>query len=178
MPEREDDPLRAHVERLPEELSPPRDLWPGIHERVVRSSRARRSRARLAAVGGSALALAAAAGFVVAMRGRPTTGPAGTATASFVAPAPFATAMFPGESDYVSAQKMLDEELAARRGQLPATETTVIDENLRIVDAAIAATRAALASRPEDMELRAELDRDWEDKIDLLRDAVELPNGR
>ncbi len=166
--------LQARVDRLPRELRPGRDLWPGIAGRVARSSPARRSRARMAASGGAVLVLAAAASVLVALRGRHD-GPPLLPTASTPAPAPFATAAFPGEGDYVAAERLLDGELAARRASMPAGEAAVIERNVRIVDDAIAATRAALADHPQDEELRAELDRDWEDKLDLLRDAVELP---
>jgi hypothetical protein len=172
-----DDSLRDRVDRLPRELPTARDLWPDVARRVARSSPARRARARFALAGGAALAFAAAASLVLALRGRHAVEPPSGVVASTPAPAPFATAAFPGEREYAAAERALDDELTAHRDAMPAGEAAVIDRNVRIVDDAIAATRAALADHPQDEELRAELDRDWEDKLDLLRDAVELPGG-
>jgi hypothetical protein len=175
MTDRDDEEaLRARVERLPREMPTERDLWPAIRARVLRASPSRR-RERWLRIGGSAGALAAAAALVLALRGRSPLPTAGTsADAARAGPV---VGAFAGESDYVGAERALDAELASRRPELPSGATAVIDRNLRIVDDAIASTRSALLENPGDPELRAELDRDWQDKLDLLRDAVELPGG-
>jgi hypothetical protein len=83
----------------------------------------------------------------------------------------------PGETEYARAALVLASELQERRPSFPSRDVTVLDENIGILDDAIASTRAALLAHPDDTELRAELDRTWEDKLDLLREATELPTG-
>jgi len=93
------------------------------------------------------------------------------------APAPVAAAPpppLPGEADYEGAERLLAGELDARRAGLTPGQSAVLDDALRVVDEAISSTRAAVRERPDDPELRAELDRVWEDKLDLLRQATEL----
>jgi hypothetical protein len=181
----DDDALRARVGRLAREVPPARDLWPDIARRIGADGprRASGGARRAYAVGASALALAAAVALVVATRGGcpaassltevtsgaappRAAGPANAAPASSIA----------GEAVYEGAERALDSELDARRAALPPGEAAVVEENLRIVDQAIEATRSAVLERPDDLELRAELDQDWQDKIDLLRQAIELPS--
>jgi hypothetical protein len=177
MTDRDDrDVVRAHVERLPRDVPPARDLWPGV-ARGIESSR-RRSRRVRALAAASTLAMAAAVALVVGLRGRQ--GPAPEASFSPLAspaPAPMATAPappLPGEADYEGAERILSAELDARRASLEPDQTKVLDESLRTVDDAIASTRIAVREHPDDPELRAELDRVWEDKLDLLRQVTEL----
>ena len=97
--------------------------------------------------------------------------PKGEMTGTATSAAPQA---LPEEIDYEGAERVLSSELESRRSAMPAKETTVFEDSLRIVDEAIHSTRSALASHPEDLELRAELDRVWQDKLELLREAIEL----
>ena len=175
----DDDRLRDEIGRLPREHAPERDLWPGITERIQQASPRARTQRRAAAAAASSLAFAAIAALVVGLRGQ---GSVPSSVAS-VDPSPRPSspaprAELPGEADYEGAERMLATELADRRASLPPEEATVIDKNLRIVDDAIASTREALRKDPEDDELRAELDRAWDDKIDLLERATELPGEK
>lgn len=182
MDERDGD-LRARLDRLPREVPPGRDLWPGIAQGIARSPRRRPARVAFAV---SALALAAGLALAVGLRAWPRQP---VASASAVAgqeasapPGPLESASpaapLPGEADYEGAERALSSELEARRGTLPATEVRVLDDSLRLFDDAIDSTREALRAHPDDAELRAELDRVWEDKIDLLRQATELPEAK
>jgi hypothetical protein len=183
----DDDALRARVERLEREVPPARDLWPDIVQRIeAQGARRKGARVRLSyTMGASALALAAAVALFVAARGRARTGSPSPLLASASAPPATSVAEtprepssspLPGEPEYEGAEHALDSELDARRSALPPSEAAVLEDNLRIVDQAIASTRSAVLERPDDLELRAELDRDWQDKIDLLRQAIELPS--
>jgi hypothetical protein len=173
--------LRARVERLPRELPPPRDLWPAIRDRIAREQRRRRALRVVRAVACAGVAIAAAAAVAIGLR----TGARSPASPVAVAPAPAQAAAgaaalfgFPGESDYAGAEQTLAREMREHRAALLSGEAAVLEANIRILDEAIASTRAALLAHPEDAELQAELDRTWEDKLDLLRDVSELPNGR
>jgi hypothetical protein len=166
-----DEDLRRRIEELPREIAPERDLWPAI----ARRARPRRRWPARAAIAG--LGLAAAAAVVLATR-RPPEPKAPVATAPSAAPsvAP-APAPLPGEAEYATALASLEDELAQRRPEMPEHARAAIDEDLRVVDAAIGASRAALVERPGDPELQAELDRAYDDKLDLLREATELLTG-
>jgi hypothetical protein len=181
----DDDALRARVEHLAREVPPARDLWPDIERRIEAKGarRARTTARRVHAFGAAALALAAAVALVVAAGARRPPGPSSPLLASASSPMRLAvpshgppSPLLPGETDYEGAEHALDSELDGRRAVLPPAEAAVLDDNLRIVDEAIASTRSAVLERPDDLELRAELDRDWQDKIDLLRQAIELPS--
>jgi hypothetical protein len=172
----EKDPLQKHLEKLPREIAPERDLWPEI----ARRARPRRAWPARAAV--IALGLAAAAALVLATRRRPEpTAPIASAPALTLTPIASASAPaigpLPGEAEYASALASLEAELAQRRPEMPEHARAAIDEDLRVVDDAITSSREALAARPADPELRAELDRAYEDKLDLVREATELLTG-
>lgn len=64
-----------------------------------------------------------------------------------------------------------------RRGELDPTTVLVLDRNLAIIDAAIAESRAALATDPNSQFLSAQFTRAYSSKLTLLRDAVTLPVG-
>jgi hypothetical protein len=181
MSDRNGDPLRRQVERLPREVRPQRDLWPDIRSRIAREPRRAPLRARArAATAGVCAVLAAAAAVVVALRGATQPPPSPITVLPMVparSPSPAPEVRLPGETDYARAAQALASELQERRPSFPSRDVTVLDDNIRILDDAIASTRAALLTHPDDAELRAELDRTWEDKLDLLREATELPTG-
>ena len=84
-------------------------------------------------------------------------------------------ATVPGVADY-------DREIAALRvvvrdgpGDLDSATVDVLARNLRIIDAAIAASRAALARDPHSPFLGDQLTRALGQKVDLLRTAALLP---
>lgn len=65
--------------------------------------------------------------------------------------------------------------LRQRRAQLDPETVTVIEQSLRVIDNAIAQSRAALAKDPASAFLRDQLDSSLEKKVDLLRTAALLP---
>jgi len=176
MTDRERDSLRERVDRLPREVPPARDLWPDV-ARAIEASR-RRARVYRAVAMASTLAAAAAIALFVGVAGRRTPGHlAVSPSVSTPAPTPVVAAPpppLPEENAYQGAERLLDAELDERRASLKPAQAAVLDDNLRIVDRAIETTRAEVREHPEDPELRAELDRVWEDKLDLIRQATEL----
>lgn len=176
MTDPERDPLRERLERLPREIPPSRDLWPDV-ARGIEASR-RRARTLRAITMGSTLAVAAGLALVLGLRGRHQSAPVALVpSVSAPAPTPVLAAPpppLPEEDVYASAEHTLDAELDARRASLRPAQAVVLDENLRIVDQAIETTRAAVREHPDDPELRAELDRVWQDKLDVIRQVTEL----
>jgi anti-sigma-K factor RskA len=183
--------LVSDLSALPRKIAPSRDLWPGtarvIQERKV--SGGRRSGAfawtpfwmtapRLAAAA-SALIVTAAVLIGLGVRGpvgRPTppAGPAAIAAASSAgAPADVAEA----EAQFNRATVALLDAIRRRGGDLPPGTLDVIEENLRIVDRAIAETRAAQKRDPSNAELGRLVTASYQMKANLLREAAALPSG-
>jgi len=178
MTDRERDTLREHLDRLPRDVPPARDLWPDV-ARTLEASR-RRARAYRAVAMASTLAAAAAVALFVGIEGRQKPAHLSVSpsvTVSMPAPTPVLAAPpppLPEEDAYQGAERLLDADLDQRRASLRPAQAAVLDENLRIVDRAIETTRAEAREHPDDPEVRAELDRVWEDKLDLIRQASEL----
>ena len=190
-----DERSKERLKDLPREVLPPRDLWPEISAKIdAREREARRPSRLVAAAFVGAIAMAAAAALVIGRgrggghdrdEGASAQGDAAGASAAFTAAANAssagsaagAAAMLPEEADYEAAAATLRAELEARRAEEPPAVLAVVDENVRIVDDAIRAVRAALVAHPEDTELHADLDRAYQDKLDVLRAATELPSS-
>lgn len=66
--------------------------------------------------------------------------------------------------------------LNARRAQLDPATVRIIEQNLSVIDNAIAQSRAALAKDPKSQFLGSQLDRSLAKKTDLLRAAALLPS--
>jgi hypothetical protein len=176
MTDPERDPLREHLDRLPREIPPERDLWPDVARGIEASRRRARALRTITLVSG--LAAAATFALVLGLRGRhaPVT-LAQAPSVSIPAPTPVLASPpppLPEEDEYQSAERALDAELQARRQSMRPAQAAVLDANLRIVDQAIETSRAAVREHPDDPELRAELDRVWEDKLDVMRRVTEL----
>jgi hypothetical protein len=174
----QDRKLEERLKELPREVPPPRDLWPEISARIDEREARRPSRVVAAAFVG-AIAVAAAVAILVQGSGESRWQGDAAATASGSAAASAAgtgaSAGFVEEEAYEVAAETLRVEFEARRSEEPPAVVAVVDENVRIVDEAIRAVRAALAAHPDDAELRADLDRAHQDKLDVLRAATELP---
>jgi tetratricopeptide (TPR) repeat protein len=78
------------------------------------------------------------------------------------------------EQNYDGAIEELEQALAGTRATLDPRTVAVIEDNLRIIDEAIADARAALAADPNDVDLYQYLDHTLMKKIDLLRKATNL----
>lgn len=78
------------------------------------------------------------------------------------------------EGNYDTAIQELERALETTRAELDPRTVAVIEENLRIIDAAIADAAEALAADPGDVDLYQYLDHTLMKKIDLLRRATTL----
>ena len=70
---------------------------------------------------------------------------------------------------------MLQRIVSQRRSQLDSSTVAIIERNLKIIDAAIEQSRAALASDPASRMLDQQLTHALDKKVELLRTAAMLP---
>lgn len=169
---------------LPRQQPPRRDLWPDIAGQLAR----RRRFALLSSPGRPQLwwaaGLAAAATLVVAVwvvpRGT-SEGPAvagqGSTPEAAVQPASLGGGLESfqdAERDYQRATAELMAALDTRRASLSPETSAAIDENLRVIDQALAEIRAALRTDPASPRLGRMLASTHEKKIDTLRRVLKL----
>ncbi|MCA9489579.1 MAG: zf-HC2 domain-containing protein [Myxococcales bacterium] len=157
------DRLRVAARGLPREVEPARDLWPGIAGRIGgRGAWWQRPHWLLAAL------------VLVAL------GSSALTAAVLRAPAPpplevASGAELPWGDELDRAADELRAAVDARRGELDPETLAVVEENLRIIDAAVAETRAALDADPNNRRLQRSLAVAGEQRIALLRQALTLP---
>lgn len=195
--------LRRLVEdaRSMEDRSPLTDLWPGIAERIgaagapasspavveLEERRARLASGRrrftfslpqLAAASVALMILSGGAAWIVANT-TSAEGPAGVVSrAGSEAPAPRAAgnALVSGEAfpEYDAAIAELERLIADRRDELDPRTVTAIEDNLLIIDQAIAQAQRALAQDPSSAYLNEYLAATMRQKLDFLRNAATM----
>jgi hypothetical protein len=189
--EQEDKLARALGElRGAADAQPPRDLWAGpagIGARI--EAKTRRVAVLRRGVGAVSVMLAAAAVALFVRTGahdehaqsvpritRDTpVAPAPTAREPDHTPdlTPTLVPLVPEEGSYVAAASALELTLQDRETELPQKELASVRASLQALDAAIATTRTSLTDHPDDADLRAELDAEYEQKIDTMNDVLE-----
>jgi anti-sigma factor RsiW len=177
------DDLRAIVAAAPgyQGAPPARDLWPAIASGIARrkevrfpTRRDRGSRrftwGQLAAASVAAAALGLGAAWVALGGGAASTSPGAGASA----PAPVTTRPVKLRPDQAYDQAVADLErvLAEGRGRLDSATVRVIEENLQIIDRAIAEAEAAIAADPGNAYLESWIAANMRRKLDLLRRAA------
>ncbi|HKQ59029.1 MAG TPA: hypothetical protein VJY35_14280, partial [Candidatus Eisenbacteria bacterium] len=75
---------------------------------------------------------------------------------------------------YDAAVAELERALAEGRGRLDPRTLKVVEDNLRIIDRAVAEARQAVAADPGNTWLRSHLASTMQRKVDLLRSATSL----
>lgn len=166
----------------------PRDLWPGIAERIGATGTPVVSLEQHRARRGVLLTLpqlAAAAVFLVAVSGGGAWFALRSLTPAAVAPAAAPTILRPAASglpsraelSYTSAVSELEKALEAGRGRLAPGTVTVLEANLARIDRAIAEARKALAADPANAYLNSHLADAMRQKIDLLQRAAALADA-
>jgi anti-sigma factor RsiW len=184
--------LRAVVQQaaaLPR-LEPTRELWKEIATAIdtptdtsivqfpgaARRRRFTFSVPQLAAAGIAIMAISAGSmWFAVGGAARNDTPAAAPTTSSADALSESGTQLVSNvEQNYDGAIEELERALAATRATLDPRTVAVIEDNLRIIDEAIADARVALAADPNDVDLYQYLDHTLMKKIDLLRKATNL----
>lgn len=180
--------LLAQAAALPKEMEPPRDLWPGIAERVGGRKVVPFLRAAAPSPWWSPAGLAAAAAVLIALGtalrtqwtpGSPAPGGAGTA----VAPAAGVhrasledepSDVLDAERDYVRATSRLMATLDDRRDDLAPETVKAVEDNLKTIDDALKQIRKALTKDPANARLTRMLTTTHQRKVDLLRRVVRL----
>jgi anti-sigma factor RsiW len=170
----------AQAAALPRRVEPSRDLWPEIASEVERRRRYTLLRAVGTRPGAWAAGLAAAAAVVVAVwvvPRRDVKAPVAAVTPPAVAQPAALTgldAFASAERDYQEATAELMAALDTRRVSLSPETVAAIDENLRVIDQALAEIRAAMARDPNSARLGRMLASTHEKKIQTLRRVLKL----
>ena len=177
--------LLARVADLPREIEPSHDLWPALAARlsvpptVVEGRFGGGRRWRMAAVA-AAMLMVAGSLLIAYSLGRQH--PGGSTTARVQLPSPVAvparlagTGVAEAEAEFVEARDQLLAALAARRGTMSPETQRVVDDNLKLIDGAIARISAALADDPLNPRLANRLARAYRTQIELLQRANALP---
>jgi len=166
----------AHATALPRSVAPSRNLWPGVASRIERER-------RWSWTGSPATWLAVAAAVVFATLAvvayqNPTAPevvliedpPAGHAVR------PAAAALDPGlaemERDYQSASNALLLALQERKDQMSGETLKSVEQNIAVIDRALAEVREALAKDPASPELGQMLMSTHRKKVEVLRQMV------
>lgn len=185
--------IRDQAAALPREIAPPHDLWPAIATRIQAPSAPAEVKVievdftprRTLAIHAWLLRVAAAIALVVVSSGVTALllrGPGATDVATLPAeqvqpePRPTTTlaAFAPAASEYRTTVEALTAELQARRDRLSPETIATVEANLRIIDKAIAEATAALASDPANTDIPLLLSDVYEEKVELLQEAVRL----
>lgn len=166
--------LLQEARDLPREMAPPDELWNDIAEEIARSGEetaavpARRSLVPiLAACATAALFLAAvSAGFGVWMARQSPREVSERANA----PSGYERAL----QECATARATLLADLEERKGALSPQTLTTVNENLRVIDAAISEIRNALKADPRDERLQRMLVLTYQEEVGLLAKVVRL----
>jgi anti-sigma factor RsiW len=165
-----------------EDRPPRHDLWPGIARQIgatpVRALPMRRrwsfSMPQLAAAAVALMTLSGGTVWVLQYQGAvPTTAPIATAAPPGDTPAAINASHTAAES-YAAAVADLERVLAGGRGQLDSATVRVIEQNLAVIDRAIAQAQEALKADPANLYLNSHLAETMRRKLDLLRQAATL----
>ena len=170
---------------------PENDLWPGIAARTVQQRRISFTIPQLAA---ASLLLAALSGGAVVLLLGGTAGrsqaanatatraavpedpqpPAGSLSAAMGSDAGLTSVVNVADAQYDEAVAELERALEEGRGRLDPTTISVVEQNLSIIDLAIAEARGALMADPSNGFLSGHLIEARRRKLDLLRRAAAL----
>jgi hypothetical protein len=178
---------------LPRDVSPSRDLWREIEARLeprgqpagVIPLRPRRARSRnlgvwaAAAVAATVMVMLGSGATLLLLQQRGGVAPVASTPGGSTAPA----ATVPGlafaahetvEQEYLGTLEALEADFELRRGSLSPETQAVVDENLRVIDAAIAEIRAALEADGGSTELPLLLSGVYRAKVELLQSTIGL----
>jgi putative zinc finger protein len=173
----------AMAAALPRRQEPSRDLWPEIAEEIARRRRftlLRGAAARPGLYWAAGLAAAATLAAVVWLAPRSTppapmaAGPTPDPAVQRVSYGGGVETLAKAERDYERATAELMAALDTRRASLSPETSASIDENLRVIDQALAEIRAALEKDPASPRLGHMLTSTHEKKIETLRRVLKL----
>jgi hypothetical protein len=174
--------LLAHAAALPRSVAPARDLWPDVERTIARPGLAGRLAWRqpwgLAAAAAAFVAVLAG----VVWRSEPVGGVRTVAIPAAAGPSLEPAVIVPvadptlaeAEREYEAAAKTLLAVLAQRRSRLAADDLARVEDNVAVIDRALAEVREALAKDPVSPELNRMLVATHRKKVDVLRRVVRL----
>ena len=176
--------LRSLVSRaadLPREIAPRRDLWSGVARETrgepLRFPAGKPLWSRPLPLLAAAAALVAASSAVTAfwMQGRTETRVAVAPSAS-LRPASYGSpgSLLAAEREYAQAASDLMAALDERRSSLPPETLQRVEQNLKVIDAALDEVRGALRKDPDNADLTKLLTSAHKRKVDALRRVVRL----
>jgi hypothetical protein len=169
--------LVGRAAALPQSIEPPRDLWPGILDRIEQRPRATRGDGRpawpmLAAASLTVALVTGGIGWALLRAPRP----ASTAAARshdggavpVSQPAAGSTAVDAAEQALVRAKLELEEVLRARRGSMSPEAAATVERNLKVMEKAVGEIREALERDPGNTDLERMLVAARRRELDLL----------
>jgi hypothetical protein len=156
---------------LPAGIEPPPGLWRAVRSRTVAPRPGRAGmlwelRAPLAAAAAVLMIAASAITLWLAPPDRT------AQTASESAPAPAALGLARAEADYLEATGTLLIVLQERRGRMDPAVVATVEQNLRVIAAAVENAKAALAADPANHDVTAILNATYQTQVRLLRSAT------
>lgn len=181
------DAISAEAAALPQ-LTPSRDLWTGIEARIAHTARPKMWQSQtfrlaiaatlLVAVSSGVTWRLATAPAVDALPTLATTSPNSDETPEQAEAAELHLASFTASVTQMEREiSALQTIVTERRSELDPRTVEVLEANLKVIDAAIAESRAALDADPASRFLSAQYTRAYTSKITLLRDAARIPTG-
>jgi len=184
--------ISAEARALPL-LTPSRDLWAGIEDRIGSAPARRRPRwfrnpaVRVAAAASLLITATAAVTWRLATRvpaeDRPVALAMGGGAPTLVA-SPEGSAPRDRQVSFEREFGPIDREISAlelivatQRETLDPATVAILERNLAVIDRAIAESRAAFQEDPASRFLAAQLTRSYSSKLTLLRDMATMPAG-
>jgi anti-sigma-K factor RskA len=180
--------LLANARSLPKSIEPDRDLWEGIQKRLQPKwtvSRPKSKRFRLVPILRWALPVAAAATVLVisglnlrtGLRPEPVPPSDWTYQGEDLEVQLISAELQKVEADHQSTVSMLRQALDESKESLSPETVEVIEENLEIIEQATEEIRAALKEDPGNERLFHSLVATYNKEVDLLQQAVHLPEA-
>jgi hypothetical protein len=176
--------LLAEAQALPNELAPPRDLWPGIRARLGRPGVLSFSLRRPSLAAWLPAALVAAAALALAFAAllrapggawapsRAAIEPAGQTRPAGMSPQP--AGVLDAEREYAQAAATLLAALRGRPERLSAETLTAVEKDLLVIDQALAQIRKGLERDPGSGALNHLLASTHQRKVKVLQRVVRL----
>lgn len=187
--------IAAEAARLPL-LTPSRDLWDGIEARIATTPRTlpfyRRQTVRLAIAASLLVAVSSGVTYRLVSTKGPAAVTAAASSASGVTEDAALGVLVDGDeaasathlTSFSASVTQVERDIAAlqtivteRRGELDPRTVAILEANLKLIDSAIAESRAALAADPASQFLSAQYTRAYISKLTLLREVATLPAG-
>jgi len=171
------DPIMERARRLPREVPPARDLWPGIRARMDEDGRPRAAGWNTWVPAALAASVVVAVGIVALLRASgpeaPGPGPGVAGTPVAATPASFGPSFTLGPK-YEDARASLADDLEERLAALPPETREVVNRNLGAIRQAVDEINAALEGDPGNLLLQRLLMDAYHDELAVLANVRRL----